>query len=119
MPVLARLFEEAGMPTVMVTNMPFWAEKIGVPRALGVEMPFGHILGKPGDIEGQRAIILEALNVLQNSTTPGTIIHSKARWPGTEEEASLAAHPENPPPIMGKMGKHIGNFLRNLRRGEG
>lgn len=119
MPVLARLFEAAGMATIIVTNMPYWAEKIGVPRALGVEMPFGHILGKPGDANGQKNLILEALGVLTGATKPGTVIHSEARWPGSDEEATQLSHPKVPPPIMGQMGKHIGNFLRNLRRGDG
>jgi hypothetical protein len=117
-PVLARLFEEAGMSTVIVTNMPYWAERIGVPRALGVELPFGHILGKPGDREGQRGIILEALDLLTSASGPGTVAHSATRWPGPHEEALQAAHPTNPPPIMGQMGKHIGNLLRNLRRAD-
>jgi hypothetical protein len=116
--VLARLFEEAGMATVMVTNMPYWAEKIGVPRALGVEMPFGHILGKPGDRDGQRGIILEALGLLNTADQPGSVLHSTTRWPGSPEEAFHAAHPTDPPPIMGQMGKHIGNFLRNMRRSD-
>lgn len=117
MPVLARIFEAAGMSTILVSNMPYWADRIGVPRTLGVELPFGHILGKPGDTEGQRALILEALSVLGAATEPGMIVHSKVTWPGTEAEAQHAAHPEVPPPIMGQFGKHVGNILRNLRRG--
>ena len=116
--MLARLFEAAGMSTVMVTNMPYWAEKIGVPRALGVEMPFGHILWKTGDREGQRGIILEALDLLSTATEPGAVLHYAARWPGPPDEAAQAALPADPPPIMGQMGKHIGNFLRNLRRSD-
>jgi hypothetical protein len=45
------------------------------------------------------------------------VIHSEARWSGTQGEASHAAHPEIPPPIMGKMGKHIEHFLHNETRG--
>lgn len=100
----------------MVTNMPYWAERIGAPRTLGVEMPFGHILSKPGDREGQQSLIQEALDVLVTTSSPGVVVHSEARWPGSEDEAAHAAHPESPPPIMGQMGKHMGNFLRNLRR---
>jgi hypothetical protein len=117
-PVLARLFESAGMSTIIVTNMPYWSDMIGVPRTLGVEMPFGHILGKPGDVEGQRTFILEALDLLEQATHPGMVIHSTTGWAGTEEEAARASHPEVPPPIVGQMGKHIGRFLRNLRRSE-
>jgi hypothetical protein len=107
------------MSTIMVTNMPFWAEKIGVPRALGVEMPFGHILGKPGDVRLQYAIIDEALDLLIVADQPGTVTHSEIHWPGPEEQAARVSHPPTPPPIMGQMGKHIGNFLRNLRRDAG
>ncbi len=96
--------------------MPYWSEKIGVPRALGVEMPFGHILGKPHGKDQQMRIIQQALKMLESASGPGTVIHSEERWPGSEEEAAHAAHPETPPPIMGEMGRHIGNFLRNLRR---
>jgi hypothetical protein len=117
-PVLARLFESAGMSTIIITNMPYWADKIGVPRALGVEMPFGHILGKPGDVEGQRAFVEEALDLLAQATHPGTVVHSTTGWAGTEQEATHASHPDVPPPIVGQMGKHIGHFLRNLKRSE-
>lgn len=30
MPVLARTLEATGLSTILVTPMPFWAEKIGV-----------------------------------------------------------------------------------------
>ena len=43
--MLARTLEAEGLSTILVTNMPFWADKIGVPRTLAVEFPFGHALG--------------------------------------------------------------------------
>lgn len=106
------------MATIMVTNMPFWADRVGVPRALGVEMPFGHILGKPGDSIGQRRIIEQALDVLESAGAPGMVVHSEFKWAGTAEEAARLSHPAAPPPIMGEMGKHIANLLRSLRRVE-
>ena len=45
MPVLAQIFEKAGFSTVLVTGMPYWSEKMGVPRTIGAEFPFGHQLG--------------------------------------------------------------------------
>jgi hypothetical protein len=106
------------MSTILVTNMPYWAEKIGVPRALGVEMPFGHILGRPHDRDQQNRIVQQALEVLANADAPETIVHSEERWPGTEEQAQQVSHPEIPPPIAGEIGRHIGDFLRGLRRGK-
>jgi hypothetical protein len=115
-PVLARTYEKAGMPTITVTNMPFWAERLGAPRTLAVEMPFGHILGRPGDAAGQMRIIRQALEVLESAAAPDTIVHSEERWPGSEEEAETAAHPPIPPPITAEMGRHIGSFIRALRQ---
>lgn len=118
MPVLARLFEEVGLSTIVVTNMPFWAERIGVPRTLGVEFPFGHILGQPGNRPQQRQVLCQALNVLETAEEPGIIVHSSEEWPLPLEEAIRDAHPEEPAPIAGHMGRHIGQLLRGLRRGE-
>ncbi len=115
--MLARLFEEAGMSTIMVTNMPFWADKIGVPRTLAVEFPFGHILGQPHNKEQQLRVLRMALEVLGNAKTPGTTGHFQEGWPVPTEEAILECHPDMPPPIMAHMTRHIGSFLRGLRRG--
>jgi len=117
-PVLARAFETAGMSTIMVTNMPYWIEKVGAPRTLAVEFPFGHILGQPHNREQQMRVIRHALGVLETAEAPGTIIHSPEKWPASVEEALHDSHPEKPPPIMAEMGRHIGQFLRSLRRGE-
>jgi D-proline reductase (dithiol) PrdB len=116
-PVLARLFEAAGVSTILVTNMPFWAERVGAPRVLAVEFPFGHILGRPGDRNMQMRVIDRALEVLEQAETPGTIVHFQEKWPEPLEKALHDSHPEQPPPIMGQMGRHIGSFLRGMRRG--
>jgi hypothetical protein len=116
-PVLARIFEAAGMATIMVTNMPFWAEKVGAPRTLAVEFPFGHILGQPHNRELQMRVVEQAFQVLEEAGRPGTIVHSAETWPTTLEEALRVSHPSQPPPIMDQMGRHIGDFLRGIRRG--
>jgi hypothetical protein len=118
-PVLARTFEAAGMATVMVTNMPCWAEKVGIPRALAVEFPFGHLLGQPNNREQQMRVIEQALQVLETAPAPGTIVHFPEEWPEPLEAALHASHPETPPPVTAEMGRHIGKFLRGLRRGQG
>lgn len=117
MPVLARLFEAAGMSTVTVTNMPFWSERVGAPRSLAVEFPFGHILGRVHDKEMQRRVILQALDVLERTTGPGVIVHFQEPWPEPLEAGRRASEPETPPPIAGEMGRHIGKILMGMRRG--
>jgi hypothetical protein len=104
------------MSTVMVTNMPFWAEKVGVSRALAIEFPFGHILGQPHNREQQMRVIRQALEVLERAEAPGTIVHSSEKWPTSLEEALHVSHPAAPPPIAADMGRYIGKFLRGLRR---
>lgn len=116
MPVLARLFESAGMSTVMVTNMPFWSERIGAPRSLGVEFPYGHILGPAGDRAMQRRVILQALEVLEKSGQPETIEHFQEPWPESLDVARRRSEPEVPPPIASQMGRYIGKFLMGIRR---
>ncbi len=116
MPVLARLFEAAEMSTVTVTNMPFWAERVGAPRSLAVEFPFGHILGPAHDRELQRRVILQALHLLETARAPGAIVHFQEPWPEGLEAGRRASLPETPPPIAAQMGRHIGKVLMGLRR---
>jgi D-proline reductase (dithiol) PrdB len=115
-PVLARLFEAAGMSTVLVTNMPFWSERVGAPRSLAVEFPFGHIIGRPGDRAMQTRVILDALHVLETASEPGTIVCFQEPWPEPLEEARRCSEPEVPPPVAAQMGRYIGKFLMGMRR---
>ncbi len=105
------------MATVLVTNMPVWSERIGVPRSLGVEFPFGHIIGPAGDSAMQRRVILQALDMLKRAERPGTIEHFQEPWPESIELARRRSEPEVPPPIASQMGRYIGRFLMGMRRG--
>ena len=102
----------------MVTNMPFWAERVGAPRTLAIEFPFGHILGQPHNRDQQMRVIGQALKVLETASAPGVIIHSPEEWPEPLEEALRVSHPESPPPMAKEMGRYIGDFVRALRRGD-
>ena len=64
MPVLARLIEAAGIPTVTVTMMPALAAAVLAPRIVGVEFPYGHPFGMPADRAMQRTVLETALTVL-------------------------------------------------------
>ncbi len=100
MPVLARAIEAAGISTVLVTMMPFWAEKLGTPRTLGVEFPFGHPLGRAGKSDEQLAVIRHALRVLSESTAPGAVAHYDGAWPEDEGEWRRRWQPLEPSPII-------------------
>ena len=106
------------MSTILVTNMPFWAEKVGAPRTLAVEFPFGQILGQPHNVDQQMRVIDKALEVLETAQEPGTIVHFQEKWPAPLEEAMEDCHPETPPPIMDQMARHMVSFFRGIRRGQ-
>jgi D-proline reductase (dithiol) PrdB len=102
-PVLARTFEEAGMSTVLVTVMPYWSERFGVPRTVGVEFPYGHPLGQPGDRDTQMGIIRAALRLLEEAAEPGEIRELDYVWPQELDEAKRDWQPPEPSPIIKMM----------------
>ncbi len=118
MPVLARTLEKAGLSTVLVTMMPYWAEKVGVPRTLAVEYPFGHTLGQPHNVAQQMGVIGEALTVLETAVSPGTIIHSPATWPQPTAEAIQGWQPQRPSPIIAELAPKFREMLRKSRHRE-
>ncbi len=111
MPVLARTFEAAGLATILVTMMPYWSEKIGTPRTLAVEFPFGHPLGQPGNSEQQRRVILAALQLLETAETPGTVHHFEEKWPFAQEESRREWQPAKPSPIIAELAPNIRQIL--------
>ena len=87
MPVLARWIERAGVPTVVVTMMPAVAEERRAPRIVGVEFPFGHAFGMPGDKAMQRTVLELALRVLAGGGSFGTRVDLDLEWPVPLQEA--------------------------------
>ena len=69
--MLARHVEAAGIPTVVVTMMPATAVELVSPRVVGVEFPFGHPFGMPGDRGMQRLVLETALAVLTGASARG------------------------------------------------
>jgi hypothetical protein len=106
-PVLARVIEAAGISTVLVTMVPELAERVGVPRTVGVEFPFSHALGHAGDREEQMKVIRDALRVLRDARQPNTVEHLPYEWPDFEHW-KREWQPREPAPIIG--------FLMEQRR---
>ena len=113
MPVLARLVEEAGIATILVTMMPFYAELGGVARTLAVEFPYGQTMGH--DEAQQMRVLREALGVLETAVPPNTIIHSNESWHAPQKEAYKTWQPAEASPIIA----HIAPMLRDMMRNKG
>jgi len=78
--LVQREIEKAGIPTVGVSIVREYTEKVQPPRTVFVKWPFGHPLGEPGNRKQQRAMVLEAFRALYTITVPGTIIDLPFRW---------------------------------------
>jgi D-proline reductase (dithiol) PrdB len=105
-PVLARRIEASGIPTVTVTMMPAVAEQLLTPRIVGVEFPFGHPFGQPGDRATQRTVLTAALHVLAGAPRAGTRVDLDIEWPQPRGEAYKAWQPSEPSPIVAMMLGH-------------
>ena len=117
MPVLARQIEAAGITTILVAMMPYWAEKVGVPRTLAVEFPFAQTIGGPGNNQQQMLVVRQALSVLATADEPGTIIHSSEKWPQDVQQAIKGWQPAKPSPIIAELSPHFREMLRQRRKG--
>lgn len=80
MGLIARIIEEAGIPTVCVSITRDLTESVGVPRALFVKWPLGHPLGEPHKPLQQRTVIFDALALLLDAQEPGLIVEPGYRW---------------------------------------
>jgi hypothetical protein len=102
-PVLARLIEAAGIPTVTVTMMPALAAAVLAPRIVGVEFPFGHPFGMPGDPTMQRTVLETALTVLSGAAEFGTRVDVDIEWPQPRAVAYKSWQPQEASPIVAMM----------------
>ncbi len=118
MNALARTFEAAGLPTVIVNPMPVWGERFGAPRTLGVEFPFGHPLGMAGDASLQTRVIRSALDLLVAAQQPGPVVATfDEPWPGDFDEWKKAWHPKQPSPVIKFMREQAEKRAREQRGG--
>jgi hypothetical protein len=102
-PVLARWIEAAGISTVVVTMMPAVAEERRAPRIVGVEFPFGHSFGMPGDKAMQGRVLELALRVLACAAAFGTRVDVDIEWPVPLRDAYRAWQPKEASPIVRKL----------------
>jgi hypothetical protein len=95
---VARFLEEKGFSTVTLTMTPEFHRKIGFPRIAAIEYPYGRPIGQTHDRDGQRAVLLSALSVLEKAKEPGEIFHLPFNWP--EDPRKTNWHPPEMSPIV-------------------
>jgi len=114
--VLARFFEASGFSTLLVTMMPYWAEKIGVPRTLAVEHPFGYTLGHSQDVQMQMRLIHQTLHVWETTKSPGMILHATETWDIDPKQAMRDWQPSEPSPIIQYLTPRLRQIYRQSRQ---
>lgn len=92
-----RVFEKEGLVTVSLSQMPFVIQKIGVPRSVAIEFPFGMIWGHPGERDMHRAVMDSMLELAGSARQPGTIVELPYVWPEDDFKKRDWFPKENPP----------------------
>jgi hypothetical protein len=90
-----RVIEQAGIASVALSNVPELTAAVGVPRLVAVEYPFGQIMGKPGDRDGQTAVLREVLAAIEEMRQAGGVKHLPFAWTGPTKDL----YPPAPPPL--------------------
>jgi hypothetical protein len=108
--LVARFLEEKGFSTVVLTMTPEYHREIGIPRVAAIEYPYGRATGNVHDREGQRAVLLEALSVLEKAKMPGQVFDLPFTWP--EKPEKTAWHPPEISPIVKLQLDEIKKFRR-------
>ncbi len=87
---MARIVEEAGIATVLVSTGRDLSAQVKPPRTVFVNFPMGNPFGRPFDSECQRAILLDALQALGSVQSGGALIDLPYQW-GEEFEMNLGS----------------------------
>ncbi len=77
---MQREIERRGVPTIGISIVRSYSEKVKPPRTVFVKWPFGHPLGEPFHRAQHRAVLKKAFEALADIEEPGTIVDLPFRW---------------------------------------
>jgi len=78
--LIQREIERSGIPTVGISLVREYTEKVKPPRTIYLRWPFGHPLGEPFKETQQAAVLGKAFAALYEITEPGSIIDLMFKW---------------------------------------
>ncbi len=111
MGLVARVIEEAGVPTAVLSPIPELTVSVGAPRVIGIGYPGSLPLGQPGDADGQRAVLRAALEAAFTLKEAGARLDLDVEWP----PEARSPRPPKPPPIAQAIMKRPWLYLKLLR----
>ena len=80
MGLVARVVEEAGIPTVLVSTGRDLTAQVLPPRSVFVNAPMGNPFGRAGDAGMQRRILLDALRLAETAERGGVLVDLPYAW---------------------------------------
>ena len=94
MSLVARYLEERGIPTLCVASALDIIRAGKPPRAVFIDYPLGHTMGKPFDKKDQTQILLKALRAFEKASEPAELIDLQLSWADDEswKEQAMNAH---------------------------
>jgi len=81
------VFEARGIPAVSLSMIPVFTRATGVSRLAGIAYPMSRPMGRPGDADGQRAVLRGLLEMLETAPGPDTYVELPFTWPETRAQA--------------------------------
>ena len=84
MSLVARHLEANGIPTVVIGSARDIVEHCRVPRFLFTDFPLGNPCGHPWRPDMQRAVLRQALGLLETADGPGITVEAPFAW--TEDD---------------------------------
>ena len=94
MGLVARVVEEAGIPTVTVSTGRDITALVRPPRSLFVNFPMGNTFGRAGDTARQTEILRAALDFAVTAEEPGVLVDLPLEWDEPFEYFAGEATPE-------------------------
>ena len=83
MGLVARVIEESGIPTVLVSTGRDLTAQVRPPRSVFVNFPMGNPFGRPDDHQQQTGILLDALRLVETASEGGVLTDLPYEW-GTD-----------------------------------
>ncbi len=80
MGLVARVIEEAGIPTVLVSTGRDLTAQVRPPRSVFVNFPMGNPFGPAGDVALQRRILQDALRLAETAEQGGVLVDLPYDW---------------------------------------
>ena len=106
MGLVQREIEASGISTISLSPIADFTASVSPPRVAAIEYPLGQNFGRPGDSQGQMAVLRATLEALVEIDQPGRVHHLPFEWPEKGSKGARATHPPEPPPITKYLMSH-------------